>query len=239
MIIFLTELQKKHLSLLHQHSTQVLIDFCKLVLDYLINGKNDKKNTIAAGKLGISISDVQNLVHALVYLLVEGSKHNLSESDFKSSLALAGFTNEQQEVLVKLYNNKRVELADALFILQKREPSYQDLNWRFEVQIASRSNKEEIKPIVTMDFVTMSPKISNNSESAHNINYDITEARYHKTKVINNNINNATAACQCQNVINHVLLQCDIPNLINLRNKLEQALFESKTQHVRKVQRAL
>lgn len=87
-----------------------------------------------------------------------------------------------------------------------------------------------------MDFEIISPKISNNTETVHN--YNITETRCLKSKVINNSISNATTACQCQNVINHILLQCDIPNLINLRNKLEQALIESKTQHVRKVQRA-
>lgn len=33
---------------------------------------------VISEKLDISINNVQNLVHALVYLLVEGSKHNVS-----------------------------------------------------------------------------------------------------------------------------------------------------------------
>lgn len=56
---------------------------------------------------------------------------------------------------------------------------------------------------------------------------------------INLPIQEAKAASQCQNVINHVLLECDLPNLLNITNKLDQALKESKSQHVRKVQRAL
>lgn len=60
-------------------------------------------------------------------------------------MALAGFNNEQQEVLVKLYNNKRVELEETLYILQKREPSYQDLNWRFEVQVNEMSSFKFVK----------------------------------------------------------------------------------------------
>ncbi|XP_026324040.1 COMM domain-containing protein 2 [Hyposmocoma kahamanoa] len=236
MIIFLSELQREHLSLLHQHSAQVLVDFCKLAIDYLNNGSNPKKYGIAAEKLDVSISVVQNVVHALVYLLVEGCKHNLTEPDFKSSLAIAGFSPDKQEVLLKLYITKKNELSIALNLLQQKDPSYQDFTWRFEVQVASRYISEQIKPMVAMDFILMSPK--NFGQSSMD-KLGQTQNKCISSVYINSSVQDAKATSHCQNVINHVLLQCDLPNLVHLTNKLELALKESKSQHVRKVQRAL
>ncbi|XP_075978708.1 COMM domain-containing protein 2 [Anticarsia gemmatalis] len=240
MIIFLSELQKEHLSVLHQHSVQVLIDFCKLALDYLNNGVNHKKYSIAAEKLDLSLTAVQNLVHALVYLIVEACRLNLSEADLKSSLAIAGFSNEQQEVLAKLHNTKSAELSEALYLLQQKDPSYQDLSWRFEVQVASRSQNIDVKPVIAMDFMIMTPKNYGQYGDNDKVKYDKTkDAKTISPVHINSSIQEAKAASHCQNIINHVLLQCDLPNLLHLTNKLEQALKESKSQHVRKVQRSL
>ncbi|XP_059049343.1 COMM domain-containing protein 2-like [Achroia grisella] len=240
MIIFLSELQKEHLNLLHKHSTQVLIDFCKLTIDYLNNGVDQKKHNIAAEKLNVPLMAVQNLVHALVYLIIEACKHNLSESDFKSSLALAGFSTEQQEILLKLYYTKKIELSSALNLLQQKDPTYQDFSWRFEVQIASRNTSEEIKPMVAMDFVLMTPKNFGQSKEDKLDKLNSTSNNKNVSPIhINTTVQDAKAASHCQNIINHHLLQCDLSNLIHMTNVLDQALKESKSQHVRRVQRAL
>lgn len=57
--------------------------------------------------------------------------------------------------------------------------------------------------------------------------------------LVNNSIMEAKTASECQNIIKHNIVQCDLPNLIHMTNKLAQALKESKSQHVRKVKRAL
>lgn len=238
MIIFLSELQKEHLNLLHQHSTQVLVDFCKLTIDYLNNGMNEKKCAIAAEKLDVLVSVVQNLIHALAYLIVEGCKHNLSEPNFRSSLALAGFSEEQQQVLVKLHNAKKAEISGAINLLQQKDPSYQDLTWRFEVQVASKNSQEEIKPMVVMDFVLTTPKNFGQSEDFAHITSKQKNSLPRSSSIVSS-IQDAKTASQCQHIINHILLQSDLPNLVHLTNRLEEALKESKSQHIRKVQRAL
>lgn len=224
MLLFLSELHKEHLLLLKSQPVQVLINFCKLAIDYLNNGINTEKYTIFADKLNIDQLSVHNIVQAIVYLLSEGYKHNLSTTEFKASLSLVEFPLEAQEVLTKLYTTKQEQTSEILFKLQKREPSLQDFTWRFETQVASRECSTEIKPQVTMDFVLQTPKSTQDMDLQLNVN---------------NSIENAKTASECQNVISHVLLQTDLPNLVNLTNKLEQALKESKSQHVRKVQRAL
>ncbi|XP_050354014.1 COMM domain-containing protein 2-like [Nymphalis io] len=238
MIIFLSELQKEHLNLLHQHSTQVLVDFCKLTIDYLNNGVNEKKCTVAAEKLDVPVVVVKNLIYALAYLIVEGCKHNLSEPNFRSSLAIAGFSQDQQHILVKLYNAKRKELSEALNLLQQKDASYQDLTWRFEVQVASKNSLEEIKPMVAMDFVLSRPKNFGQTEEDFR-HTTLGQKNYLSPMKIISSVQDAKTASQCQHVIKHVLLQCDLPNLVHLTNRLEEAVKESKSQHIRKVQRAL
>lgn len=229
MIIFLSDIQKEHLSVLQQHSIQVLVDFCKLTIDFFSNGVNEKKCLIAAEKLNVSVTVIQNLIYALAFLIVEGCKHNLSETNFKSSLAIAGFSHEQQLILLKLYETKKEEISKGLNLLQEREPNFQDLLWRFEIQVASKHSLDEIIPMVSMDFVLTTPKTYGQTEK----NRSITPIN----KV--SSIPDAKATIQCQHIINHVLLQSDLPNLVHLTQKLDEALKESKSQHVRKVQRAL
>ncbi|XP_045760494.1 COMM domain-containing protein 2-like [Maniola jurtina] len=238
MIIFLSELQKQHLNLLHQHSIQVLVDFCKLTIDYLSNGVNQKKCAIAAEKLCIPEVAVQNLIHALAYLIVEACKHNLSETNLQSSLAIAGFSEDKQKVLLKLYDTKKSEISAALNLLQQKDPSYQDLTWRFEIQVASKTSPEEIVPMVAIDFVLTTPKNYGQYEKdySENSTKHINSVSYSN---VNSPIQDAKSASQCQQVINHLLLQCDLPNLVHLTNRLDEALKESKSQHVRKVQRSL
>ncbi|CAK1548540.1 unnamed protein product [Leptosia nina] len=234
MIIFLSELQKDHLSLLHDHSPQILIDFCKLTIDYLNNGVNEKKWSLAADKLQISQGQIQNLIQALAYLIVESCKYNLSEQNFKSSLALAGFSDDNQQVLVKFYLTKKAEISSVLNLLKQNDPTYQDLAWRFEVQMASKGCTESVKPVVTMDFVLSTPKSYQNIHNTGNI-----RSLNFEDNCISSSIQEAKAASQCQNVVNHILLQCDLPNLVHLTNMLSEAVNETKSQHIRKIQRAL
>ncbi|KAK5645948.1 hypothetical protein RI129_004412 [Pyrocoelia pectoralis] len=165
MLLSLRNDHKEHLSLLFNQSPQVLVDFCKLAIDFLQNGPNLKLYNSASQKLQVQPENVQNCIYGLVNLLLESCKHKLSDADFRDSILTIGFTQEQQVILSKLYSSKRKDITEILSKLTVTEPHYHDLNWRFEVLVASRSLLHQVTPIITMDLVLTEPPNSIEQES--------------------------------------------------------------------------
>ncbi|XP_057241171.1 COMM domain-containing protein 2 isoform X3 [Malurus melanocephalus] len=102
------------------------------------------------GKLNIGIDTIQHGVEGLAYLLTESSKLMISEVDFQDSIHVLGFSDELNKSLLQLYLDNRKEIRSILGELAPRLPSYHSLEWRLDVQLASRSLRQQIKPAVTM-----------------------------------------------------------------------------------------
>ncbi|XP_071579841.1 COMM domain-containing protein 2-like [Temnothorax nylanderi] len=201
MLLTLKPDHKKHVLFLAEQSSPVLQDFCKLALDYLQKGPNVKVYNAAAQKLNVELDVIKNSVEGLVNLLLESCKHKLSAEDFRDSVVALGFTEDKEAILSKLYNVKKNEVSDALEEIGFKLPRYHDMEWRFEVQTASRSLLKQVAPLVTLDLSLKNP---DNPEE-----------------------------------IEHVLLQTDPTNLLHMTQQLEEALQESRSQHIRRISRAV
>ncbi|XP_011496507.1 PREDICTED: COMM domain-containing protein 2 [Ceratosolen solmsi marchali] len=143
---------KQHLQFLSEQSAQVLQDFCKLAFDYLQKGPNFKLYSAAAQKLQVEPQVIRNSVEGLLNLLLECCKCKLEKNIFQEVVIGLGFSEEQENVLNKLYMIKKQELSNALLNFGIKLPQYHDMEWRFEVQIASRSLLRQVIPLVTLDF---------------------------------------------------------------------------------------
>lgn len=55
-------------------------------------------------------------------------------------------------MLSKFYESKQKEIQGVLSKLEVKESHYHDLDWRFEVIVASRSLLDQVTPIITMDL---------------------------------------------------------------------------------------
>lgn len=151
MLISLRTDHKEHLQMLLTHSEQVVADLCKLASDFLQNGVNTNTYQMAAKKLHVEIDIVQNCIYGLLNLLLLACNNKLSEADFRDSVLTLGFSNEQESVLSQFYKSKR----DDIHKLKRtglNELHYHDLQWRFEVQLASRSLLHQVTPLLTMDL---------------------------------------------------------------------------------------
>ncbi|CAK9807518.1 COMM domain-containing protein 2 [Anthophora quadrimaculata] len=166
MLLTLKPEHKKHVLLLTEHTPQVLQDFCKLALDYLQKGPNIKLYNAAAQKLEVDVSVIKNSVEGLVNLLLEGCRYKLSSEDFRDSVISLGFSEQQEVILSKLYNVKKDEISDTLKNVGFKLPEYHDMEWRFEVQVASRTLLKQVAPLITLD---LSIKNSDKNENIEHV----------------------------------------------------------------------
>ncbi|EDM14884.1 COMM domain containing 2 (predicted), isoform CRA_b [Rattus norvegicus] len=125
MLLDLSEEHKEHLAFLPQVDSAVVAEFGRIAVEFLRRGSNPKIYEGAARKLNVSSDTIQHGVEGLTYLLTESSK-------------------------LMLYLDNRKEIRTILNELAPRLPSYHSLEWRLDVQLASRSLRQQMKPAVTI-----------------------------------------------------------------------------------------
>ncbi|XP_012498321.1 PREDICTED: COMM domain-containing protein 2 isoform X2 [Propithecus coquereli] len=126
MLLDLSEEHREHLAFLPQVDSAVVAEFGRIAVEFLRRGSNPKIYEGAARKL------------------------NISELDFQDSVFVLGFSEELNKLLLQLYLDNRKEIRTILSELAPDLPSYHSLEWRLDVQLASRSLRQQIKPAVTI-----------------------------------------------------------------------------------------
>ncbi|XP_073482025.1 COMM domain-containing protein 2 [Lithobates pipiens] len=150
MLLVLSDEHREHLRILTQVESAVVGEFGRIAIEFLRKGSNPKVYEGAARKLEVSSSTIQQAVEGLTYLLTESSKLMVSEIDFQDSVLVLGFPEELNKVLLQLYLDNRKEIRQILSELEPDLPHYHNLEWRLDVQLASRSLRHQVKPTMTM-----------------------------------------------------------------------------------------
>ncbi|XP_024114512.1 COMM domain-containing protein 2 [Oryzias melastigma] len=162
MLLVLSEEHREHLSMLPQVDPSVVGEFGRIALEFLRRGTSPKIYEGAARKLGVSVEAVQQGVEGLMFLLMESSKHTISEVDFVDSVLVLGFGEELNQVLLQLYRDNQAQIRRILSQLIPSQPSFHQLEWRLDVQVASRSLRQRLVPTVTMRLM-----LSESEEGKH------------------------------------------------------------------------
>ncbi|NXC41546.1 COMD2 protein, partial [Penelope pileata] len=150
MLLVLSEEQRAHLGCLPRVGAAGVAELGRLAVELLRRGAAPRACEAAARKLDAGADSVQRGVEGLMYLLVESSKLMISETDFEDSLHVLEFSDELNKLLLQLYLDNRKEIRSILSELAPKLPSYHSLEWRLDVQLASRSLRQQIKPAVTI-----------------------------------------------------------------------------------------
>ncbi|XP_039614037.1 COMM domain-containing protein 2 [Polypterus senegalus] len=149
MLLVLSDEQKEHLSILTEVDVAVVAEFGRIAMEFLRRGSNPKIYEGAARKLNVAVESVQHGVEGLMYLLTESSKLMISEVDFQDSVLVLGFSEGLNKLLLQLYLDNHKEIRSILGELAPHLPHYHNLEWRLDVQLASRALRQQIKPVVS------------------------------------------------------------------------------------------
>ncbi|KAI7791253.1 COMM domain-containing protein 2 [Triplophysa rosa] len=150
MLLVLSDDHKDHLCFLSEVDHAVVSEFGRIAVEFLKKGSNSKIYEGAARKLNVSSETVQHGVEGLMYLLTESSKLMISEVDFQDSVLVLGFSEELNKLLLQLYLENRKDMRQILSNLSPNLPHYHNLEWRLDVQLASRALRHQVKPTVTL-----------------------------------------------------------------------------------------
>ncbi|XP_028405626.1 COMM domain-containing protein 2-like [Dendronephthya gigantea] len=154
MLLILSQEHKEHLGFLSDLQVEVAQEFCRISLEYILKGSNPKIYQAAAQKLGVQVNQVKQAVEGLVYLFNESSRLMIGEIDFQDSVMTLGFSEELNKLLLQLYLENRNEIRKLLGELSLEQPHYHNLEWRFDVQLASRSLHHQTEPQILLKLHT-------------------------------------------------------------------------------------
>uniref|UniRef100_UPI00358FDB93 COMM domain-containing protein 2 n=1 Tax=Myxine glutinosa TaxID=7769 RepID=UPI00358FDB93 len=150
MLLSFTDEHKAHLALLPEMEPEVLEEFCRLAADFLHKGEKPKVYESAAKKLRVDVEEVERAVHALMYLFGESAKLKLNENEMQESLHSLNLPPTFTDHLVSLAMSQQTSLCSTLAYLAPALPRYADLEWRLDVQLASRALVKQMQPNVLL-----------------------------------------------------------------------------------------
>jgi len=133
----------------------VVLEFARISLDSVLKGSsNPKIFQAAAQKLGVEVNTIKNGISGLQHVLTESSRLMIGEIDFQDSVMTLGFSEEVIKALLQMYLANRKEIRNILGEMSVKIPHYHDLEWRFDVELASRSLQHQTNPVVIMRLHT-------------------------------------------------------------------------------------
>lgn len=152
MLLVLSDAEKEHLNLLVDVGEEVAAEFCRIAIEFLKYGINEKKYNAASSKLNLDAILIRQAVESLMNLFMESSKLAINEIDFQDSIISLALPEVLNKCLLKFYLDNRLEIRRILDDVGIILPHYEHLEWRFDVKVASRFLEYQTRPEVLLRF---------------------------------------------------------------------------------------
>ena len=105
-------------------------------------------------KIQIEQEVFEKIVEGLLFLLSEASKNYIPEIDFLDSILTLGFSEKMKNSLKDAYLKNRDQIRKIGKTISVELPNYKNLDWRLDIEIASRSLRGQINPIYLLKMET-------------------------------------------------------------------------------------
>ncbi|XP_019727318.1 COMM domain-containing protein 2 [Hippocampus comes] len=173
MLLVLSEEHKEHLNFLNKVDAAVVGEFGRIALEFIMRGTSPKVYEGAARKLSVPVEVVRHGVEGLMYLMTQSSKHMLSEVDFVDSVLSLEFGDELNQRLLQMYQQHRSEIRSILSLVSTSLPAYHNLEWRLDVQLASRSLRQQVAPTLATKLHLTHGRGSGTEQSCRVLHMDL------------------------------------------------------------------
>ena len=155
MLLILSEQQKEHLKFLTSLELNIILEFARISVDSILKGASNPKIFQAASqKLDVEVGTVKNGISGLMHLFTESSRLMIGEIDFQDSVMTLGFAEDVISALLGMYLVNRKKIRNILSEMSLGVPQFHDLEWRFDVELASRSLHNQTNPVTLMRLHT-------------------------------------------------------------------------------------
>uniref|UniRef100_A0A914V7P3 COMM domain-containing protein n=1 Tax=Plectus sambesii TaxID=2011161 RepID=A0A914V7P3_9BILA len=126
---------------------------CKVAADFLRTGINAKMYTPAANRLNTTVAKLRTATEALMLLLTDASKHQLSTDAVSTALSESSLERNLCVALSAVYADIGEHLVATLNSMVPRLlPEYSGVQWRIDVEFASRALFHFCKPSITLQL---------------------------------------------------------------------------------------
>mmetsp|Transcript_14578 Transcript_14578/g.35564 ORF Transcript_14578/g.35564 Transcript_14578/m.35564 type:complete len:199 (+) Transcript_14578:102-698(+) len=128
---------------------------CEICIRQFQNPETDKKMILRTAKeLGLSSGELSAAVDELSQFFLACCKKQLNQSNFNILAKTMKLEKERAAILYKFYVANLDSMRSILSTSSKRLPHYNNLNWRLELEMSSRTLHHKVKPSFLLELTT-------------------------------------------------------------------------------------
>eukprot|EP00250_Pteridium_aquilinum_P012803 c20954_g1_i1 orf=312-950(-) len=201
-------LRRSQAAFLFSASPEVVVDFAKIAINVIVSGEiTGKGYKSAANKLQVTAEAVEHAVLMLCDIFTRAGRSNLSAQATLTLLEDVGFEEGAgMEALVDFFQENLTKIRDAIINSSLKLPTYEKLEWRLDVQVASRSLRNQATPSFLLHLLTRSNNVDPSDDKEKDMNSSLMEADYKTLKEVCAILEQAVAASSsmhCRRIVRH------------------------------------
>lgn len=131
-------------------------DFSKVAVGNIRTGSvNKKAYAKAAEALSVDVATVANAIATISQIFLECSRRKANAADFELSVgAEANLSDEAKTAMSGVYEAHTKAIREELSSMDMSLPHYHNLDWRLDLQLASRCRRNNVKPSFVLELQT-------------------------------------------------------------------------------------